>query len=468
MNESFGYGSRTVEISLADIFWSLLRKWRIILVCMLALGIILGGFSFIKEYRNYSNASIKQSRQESYEKKLHDYKIKKEALEVKIENLENRIEFLETARENSLMLKIDPNNTYRIASIYYIDSDYEIIPESVYQNPDYTNALLKGYRNAVQRIDYNNLVRLPGEDELFADPPVAAQTIKRVYATAIDETANLLSVFVYSDTEERANKILNGIETEIGEATKTLSATVGEHSITKISEISEWVVDTDLYKSQSEFQDEYDKVVESLTAAKLDLTKISAPTSTVITKKTVLKKGIKFGLIGLILGFILPILYYVLKLIFQDRLKSTNELVARYNLPVLGSVKMDGRKQNKLDAKISSALGAPNMDSSDMVEYIASNINLRDENSERLLLVGNAAKENMDKFAELLNSTIGNREIVVGGSVKQDSAALSALKDECAVICVEDLQKTRHFDISDEIKIVGASKRNIIGFIVLQ
>ena len=468
MSENVNYDNRPVELSITDLFWSILIRWRAILACILILGIVLGGYAFAKEYKKYANKTDREKRQAQYESSLADYDAKKENLEVGIANLEKRLEFLEHARENSLMLKIDPNNVYRIISIYYVDSDYEIMPETVYQNPDYTNALVKGYRNAVQRIDYNALVRMSqDEEDLFADPPIATQTVKRVYSAGIDESANLITIIVFADTEERADHIMEGIQSAITEATKTLATTVGSHSITKVSEVKDCVIDPDLYKSQAEFQDEYDKVVTALANSKAENSKLSKPTSTVISKKNVIKKTIKFGVIGLALGAILSLLYFGLRLIMQDKLKSTEELASRYALPVLGTFKQGEGKAGKLDKIISSALGLANATSEDAIKYIASNVALRSDNAKKVLLLGNTAKDNLEKIAEMLKPVMGDREIIVGGSVKNDASAISALSDDCAVVCVEDLQKTSHIDILNELKTVDASKSDKVGFVVL-
>lgn len=468
MNESIDYANRTVEVSLVDLFWSLLRKWRAILACLLILGIGLGGYGFMKEYKTYSNATTRAARQTKYESSLHDYEVKKEALEAKIDNLEMRIEFLNHARENSLMLKIDPNNVFRIVTVYYVDSDYEIIPESVYQNPDYTNSLLKGYRNAVQRIEYNDLVKMEGEDELFSDPPITTQTVKRIYSAGIDETANLLTVIIISEKEERADQIMSGVKAALDETNKTLTQAMGKHTLSVVSESREWVVDTDLYKSQAEFQEEYSKVAEGLDAARKELSSLSKPKSTVLTKKDVIKAGIKFGVIGLALGLILPLLYYGIKLILQDKVKSVGELGARYNMPVLGTAKVSEKKQGKLDAKIASALGMSSSNIEDSIKYVAANIGLRAKNKDKVLLLGNTDRGNLEKIAEMIQPEIGDKTICVGGDLKSDYSAIFALNDDCAVVLVEDLQKTKHSDIVNEIKTVQAAHSDKIGFIVLQ
>ena len=102
-----------------------------------------------------------------------------------------------------------------------------------------------------------------------------------------------------------------------------------------------------------------------------------------------------------------------------------------------------------------------------LCKYIASNIALRSEGAKKILLLGNTAKENIDKIAEMLRPALGTSEIVIGGSVKNDSDALSALCTDCEVICVEDLQKTSHVDILNEIKTIDASKSDKVGFVVL-
>ena len=63
MNESRVYRTDEIEVSIADMFWSVLKRWRSIIVFMLIFGVIIGGYSFIKEYKDYRDpASVRRAR----------------------------------------------------------------------------------------------------------------------------------------------------------------------------------------------------------------------------------------------------------------------------------------------------------------------------------------------------------------------------------------------------------------------
>ena len=60
----------TVEISLMDLIWSILLRWKGIVGIMLAVGVLLAGLGAFKEYRDLANESVVRERQEAYESAL--------------------------------------------------------------------------------------------------------------------------------------------------------------------------------------------------------------------------------------------------------------------------------------------------------------------------------------------------------------------------------------------------------------
>ena len=48
MQEEKTYQQDVIELNLADLFWSVLRRWRSILAVMLAASVLLGAYTFYK------------------------------------------------------------------------------------------------------------------------------------------------------------------------------------------------------------------------------------------------------------------------------------------------------------------------------------------------------------------------------------------------------------------------------------
>ena len=49
------YQEEEYEISLMDLVWYILRQWRTILLTMVILGILLGGYGGLKEFQKYND-----------------------------------------------------------------------------------------------------------------------------------------------------------------------------------------------------------------------------------------------------------------------------------------------------------------------------------------------------------------------------------------------------------------------------
>ena len=72
---------------------------------------------------------------------------------MRIDNLENNLEQQQYIQERSIMLEMDPYNIYEAIISYYVDTNYEIVPELYYQDPNYTAVITNSYNAAIQRLD---------------------------------------------------------------------------------------------------------------------------------------------------------------------------------------------------------------------------------------------------------------------------------------------------------------------------
>ena len=161
MTDTMYYQRNINSLPLNDLIWTVFRKWRLILLSMLVFGLFLGGFRGVKEYKSYIDPEAEVERETNYSNELAAYERSKSAYETRIDNLQAWIERLELYKEKSLLLIMDPYDIYKSSVSYFVDTDYEIMPNVFFQNPNYTETLIKSYKLAIERIDYNKLIDLP-------------------------------------------------------------------------------------------------------------------------------------------------------------------------------------------------------------------------------------------------------------------------------------------------------------------
>ena len=128
------------EMSFKDMFFSVLYKWKQILVIAVVIALALGGMQAFKTREsNIANKASYESKLASYERSLavaqgnYDYANQK---------VENQKRYL----QESTLMQIDAYNAYQARITFYISSDYQIMPEMTYQNEDISKSLVAIYK----------------------------------------------------------------------------------------------------------------------------------------------------------------------------------------------------------------------------------------------------------------------------------------------------------------------------------
>ncbi len=464
---SSAFMENTVVLRPTDLLWSVLKRWRSIIVVMLISGIVIGGYGFYKSYKAYKDPKTREKNQQEYEEALEQYNLSVELYQTRLANLETWVNKLDGYSDTSLLLLMDPYNVYKVTRTYYIDTGYEIMPEVYYQNQNYTEALVKGYRNAIDRLDFEALIDLPGEADLTTEHPILDQASKTVYTTSVDNSAGFLTIRIICDSEKRANQILAAIDSKLKEQKQILTAAVGEHEISLINEGVETTIDTDLVTLQNTFSSEYESALNSISKAQAKLDELQKPAKPSYNRMSVVKDGIKYGVIGLAAGLLCTAVIYLLRLIGRDSLLNTEDIRSRYRQPVLGTLQLSDKKLSKNDRWIAGHLGIKPLKSEDEADYIRENIALFMKEGGRILTVGCVGEEKIIRLCEILNQEGSNAELIPSGDVNLSPAALKALSGNTPVIVVEEWQKSGHLNILHEMDKITAAESEIVGFIIV-
>lgn len=455
----------TVEISLMDLIWSILLRWKGIVGIMLAVGVLLAGLGAFKEYRDLANESVVRERQEAYESALETYKLNKEQLETALGNLRDDLSRQQFYKENAIMLFVDQYNVYEKTGAFYIDTNYEIAPSLYFQNPNYTSVITNSYKAALDRMDLDSVVATAAQPNLTTRNPLSDE--KQMVSTTVDEGNGILNVTVKGDSEERVNLLYAAIRETLSEQEELLNQVIGEHSLGVLAEKSGIGVDTEFGTLQSEFDEKIQRITDGIESTNESLEKLKAPENETPTSKTVIWRGIKFGVIGMVLGVMLAAGITMLQLLVQDRLNSTEDIVRRYRTPVLGTLADESGLKGKLNERLAKKLGiSVNKTPEEAMQYIAANVRFRLKEGRKVLLIGNCAKEKLVRLKDRMAPMLDGVDLQIGGDVNTDPSAVDALRNKAAVICVEEWQKTYHREIRHEVQAVDDSGNLNLGFVV--
>ena len=470
MNEKDLYQNGTVEVSLGDLFWSVLRRWRSIVAIMLIFAVILGGYGFVKEYKKYKDPEVRQKLQNEYDLAVDEYNKDKEKLQRDIVVSEEYQTHLEDYKDRCVFLKFDPYNIYKIDATFFVDSNYEINPSMSYQNTNTIGTLIRAYSTAIQRIDFESVIDMNGED-LTQIHPVSKFSGKKVCVVSVVESAGLMQVTITADTKERAEKIYKEVMSVIDETKTILTTAVGDHEISVVNETALYTVDWDYETLQTSFTDDYyEKNKTKINTLKKNLDDLKEPVNKVPTKGSVIKASLKKGVIGLVAGLFIAAVVYAVLFMIRDWVYTPDSLRGRYRLPMLGVIDLglNGRKNNKIDRKIAAKLGVPDgLSQEQSASLVASNVKLYLKGADKLLIVGSAGSDAAEKLKNMLQPLLEGTDIAAAGDVNYVSEAVDALSSDAAVICTEQWQKARHSDIVRELDKISAVENKGIGFVVV-
>ncbi len=466
MQENKSYKDEVAELSLKDLFWSVLSHWRLLLAAFLIGGVLLGAYRAYKDLRIISDANEVKARQAAYEEELKTYEKQKSQLESDLKNLRNSQDNQQYYQDNALMLQMDQYNVCFIAASFFMEVSQQDDMDKEWVL-SYAQTLIRRYQAALGQIDLDKLIATAEQPKMTATNP--AGTGRKLLETSTDDKVSVLYVTVRADSEERAEKIFAAVEKTLAEQEAALSSTDGRYRLSKISEKRYTDVDAEIGKVQTNFQKNVQSVADSITEKEKSLSDLKAPSNSTPTVKSAIKSAIKYGVVGAFAGLFGTAFIVVIFTVLQDRMNSTEEAERRYRLPVLGTIANGGKKTTKLDKCLAKRLGFNSFGSSEeAAEFAASNVRFQLKDSARLLLIGGCGAEKLKVLRGQLASRLEGVEIVAAGNVNEDAAAVDALRSEMAVICVEEWMKTPHKEIRRELQTVADSGNRILGFIAMK
>ena len=137
------------EVNLKNMLFFALYQWKKMLVGAVIFAIALGCFKGYTAWKTATDPELAAQYEQEYNAALSEYESKKSSLEKSVaeaqENVDKQSEYL----ENSVLMQMDYRNFYEAKLTLYISTDYQILPEMTYQNPDSSNLILASYAAAL-------------------------------------------------------------------------------------------------------------------------------------------------------------------------------------------------------------------------------------------------------------------------------------------------------------------------------
>lgn len=415
---NYNYYEEEEEISLVDLIAYVFRHLKKMIVVSIVVALVLGGLLGYKKSR---------VNEEEYATSMETYLASKEILDKKIDLITND---LSNYVENSSFFDLNTENSIQAKALYLVDTGYQVIPSSTYQNHDYTSTVINAYINKITSSNVLNKLAKKyniGEDSIN----------DYIYVTTSDY---MIDINVYYTNEKDALNMLHDLEDVLLSYNDEISSSIADNNLTKISETTYQGANNNIVSIQQNKLTVIDTYIESLNKVKSELSALNEPENTSFKKSF-----IKFGVIGFVGIFFVMCVYYALAFIFSDKVYSANEFKDKAKIKVLGDLTFT-KTNSKYINWINKLEKRPTINDYDL---LVSNIKAYG-NTNKVLLSGNLEDSIKEDIASNLKKLLKNVEIISCGSLLTDSSAVNELDSVDSVILLVKCNKSSYKTIKEE------------------
>lgn len=317
MQEKSMYEREIDLVQLIKYLWK--RVWIMCVGAVVGLVLVLG-LQLINQPSQGSSEDTEELT--GFEKELKEYEENYAQLEMEIANLEKSIEEQIAYNNDSILMKINPYDKKSVAGQFYIDSDYQIMPELTYQNRDITTSVARAYQALATT---GELAKYINE---HLEKPIKERYLNELISLSYSGDS-VLDVKVVHTNIDSAREIYNLIIEYMNQKKGEFEKNIGAYTITLLNESESASVDLGLKESQVANLDAINVLRETLTTKQESFEALVMPTQGI---------SLKLPVIGTFLGGFGVAAVFVVLFLIDTTLKTEQDIALVLDVPVLGNI----------------------------------------------------------------------------------------------------------------------------------
>ena len=283
-----------------------------------------------------------------------------------------------------------------------------------------------------------------------------------------NQFSRLLTIDVNHTSEEKAKEVLDAFLVYIEEMKTQITASIGEHTVSTVSESVSSMVNLDLADLQKKQVQKLTDLNDSLQEKQTELDELVEPKKEDSSKRAAAKDAVKFGVIGGFGGAFLVAFIVCIAFVMGDKVYSASELKDRYKVKILGRLS-DGKKVGAIDAWLNRLEGrACNGNPETEYGLIAANVKNYAGDRKKLLITGSAAADVLERAAEALKAELGEFSVIVGNNMLEDVKTVQELPECDGVILVEQCGVSKYSAVEAEIEKTNDLGKCVVGCVVFE
>lgn len=445
------YENEDQVISLKTMAFSVLRRWKAVILVALVLALALGGLRGVLTWREISNPEYRADQMENYQQAMEDYEAELERYTFQLDMIREDIRQQQDYIQNSVLMQADYRSVYvATAGLYVHAEDVETAASIAFA---YRVVLLESSR--IQAI----------AQALDMEP----KYLRELIDLTSEGTRNpLLTIDVRHSSREGAQQILQMLLAELDAMHTVVENASCPHTVSPISGGISAEVDLDLADQQKDENDRLERYTDELD----DYLKAEevpvAPAAPALGMGAVAKSAIIFAVLGGVLGAFLVVAWACVAYVLGDQVYSGEEIQGRLGIRLLGKIALRGKKRCALDRWLDAK--EHRAEFGDPCAYSMAAVNIRNHGTrmQPILVSGSADDQTVANYVEQLRKDLPELQILWHGSLLQSVEAVEQLPHCGGVLLVEQCGKSRYTAVARQIEAVRGVNQNLIGVVTLE
>lgn len=469
------------EISLQELFWKILYRWRLVIVSALIFALLLGGYSYLKSRKNVrSEGEQSQVSVEEMEKKLS--KEEQEAL-AQAQALQSQIGEKKDYQNYSILMNLDAKHQNIKTLEFYVNTHY-VANYTKDMKRDYTTELLDSYG---AYITSNGILQdIKGELKWKEKDSYIGELISEKGAK--DEMGGkcTFTVTITGKDEEKVAELSDAVQTAIEKYHSTLEEKIGSHDLVLVDSYNSVIVNQDLMTKKTELNNSQNNLQSQLTALKSAFSEEQLQIlngidqeddEEVVQIQPKASISVKHILLGLIAGAVLSAFWIVLCYILNKNIKTSEECQDLYGVRILGNISPQREKNEKAFAAVDRWLekrqGKEVWSQEEESELILTNLTVtsKKEGLTQILFTTSLhlqeeEKERIYYFIDKLEQS--GVKAVFAENMIRNARTFEQMSEMENVVLIEKVGATPYQTIEKQLLLCSEQAANVLGMIIFE
>lgn len=459
------------EISLGVILFKVCQQWRILLIFALAFAIAVGGTRFAIDLQGLSDSEKLEELKQEYTDTMAAYEAEGDALKLSIAENQRNLQNQTAYNNNSMLMKVDPQSEWNGSINFYIETHYQVMPNSSIQNENPAYRILCAYADY-----YNSGELYTAMMGTLSFDMVELKYLQEILKVNFEAERYAFTVSVIADTKEHCDELLRIASEAFRTRYSFVENSLGEHEL-MISDAVSYAqinIEREMFQRTQEANEKalLQSIPEFNNQYRAWLKRESSLDVPVVSMEIAVKGGIKWIVLGGLIGFFLSFIILFVKTLLSKRVMGSDDLGV--NAVILAELPTDRRKRNVVDRLICHIFGvttkASEYDSrvKALVILLEKYLVQQGCSGGTVAFVGDVDRKKLESLVGQVGKTLPDRyKAVAAGNLIADGEAAETAYGADAVLLVaeQDISvKKTYTQINDRLTVC---KTPVLGTVLL-